>query len=120
MQAKYQLRHSALCGPSIFLQGYTLCANGENTFFTKGIREFQKNLHRGYVGFESDSLRICFYTLHYVHRELGWPARYVKHVLTPLSAAEVRERPDGEALEMIRESLSQLQINGPNAASRFA
>ncbi len=97
-----------------FLQGYTLCANGENTFFTRNT-EFQKNLHRGYVGFESDSQNLL-YTLHYVHRELGWPARYVKHVLTPLSAAEVRERPDGEALEMIRESLSQLQINGPNAA----
>ena len=33
-----------------FLQGYTLCANGENTFFTKN-KEFQKALHRGYIGF---------------------------------------------------------------------
>lgn len=97
-----------------FLQGYTLCANGENTLFTRNT-EFQKNLHRGYVGFESDSQNLL-YTLHYVMRELGWPARYVKHVLTPLSAAEAKERPDGEALVMIRESLSQLQINGPNAA----
>lgn len=97
-----------------FLQGYTLCANGENTFFTRNT-EFQKTLHRGYVGFESDSQNLL-YTIHYVLRELGWPARYVKHVLTPLPAREASERPDGEVLGLIRESLSQLQINGPNAA----
>lgn len=97
-----------------FLQGYTLCANGENTLVTRNT-EFQKKLHRGYVGFESDSQNLL-YTLHYVMRELAWPARYVKHVLTPLPAEEARQRPDGEALGLIRESLSQLEINGPNAA----
>lgn len=97
-----------------FLQGYTLCANGENTFFTRNT-EYQKTLHRGYVGFESDSQNLL-YTMHYVLRELGWPVRYVKHVLTPLPANEASARPDGEALSMIRESLAQLQINGPNAA----
>ena len=49
-----------------FLQGYTLCANGENTFYTKNT-EYQKSLHRGYVGFESDSQNFL-YTLHYVLR----------------------------------------------------
>lgn len=97
-----------------FLQGYTLCANGENTFYTRNT-EFQKKLHRGYVGFESDSQNLL-YTTHYVLRELGWPVRYVKHVLTPLPAHEAGKRPDGEALGLIRESLGQLQINGPNAA----
>lgn len=97
-----------------FLQGYTLCANGENTLHTRNT-EFQKRLHRGYVGFESDSQNLL-YSMHYVLHELGWPVRFCKHVLTPLPAAEAAKRPDGEALGLIRESLSQLEINGPNAA----
>lgn len=97
-----------------FLQGYTLCANGENTFYTRNT-EFQKSLHRGYIGFESDSQNLL-YSMHYVLHELGWPLRFFKHVITPLPANEARERPDGETLGLIRESLSQLEINGPNAA----
>ena len=96
-----------------FLQGYTLCANGENTFFTKN-KEFQKSLHRGYVGFESDSQNFL-YTLHYVLHELKWPLRYFKHVITPLPLAEVENRPDRAVLTHIRESLAHLEINGPNA-----
>ena len=73
-----------------FLQGYTLCANGENTFYTKN-KEFQKSLHRGYIGFESDSQ--CFLnTLHYVLHELKWPINYYKHVITPLPFEEIEER----------------------------
>ena len=75
-----------------FLQGYTLCANGENTFYTKNT-EYQKSLHRGYVGFESDSQNFL-YTLHYVLRGLKWPLKSFKH--------------------LIRESLAHLEINGPN------
>lgn len=96
-----------------FIQGYTLCANGENTLYTRNT-EFQRSLHRGYIGFESDSQNLL-YSMHYVLRELGWPLRFYKHVLTPLPAAEMRIRPDGEALGIIRESLAQLEINGPNA-----
>ncbi len=47
-----------------FIQGYTLCANGENTMHTANT-EFQKALHRGYAGFESDSQNLL-YTLHYI------------------------------------------------------
>lgn len=95
-----------------FLQGYTLCANGENTFYTKN-KEFQKSLHRGYIGFESDSQ--CFLnTLHYVHHELKWPLIYYKHVITPLPFEEIAERPDKEVLTAIRQSLANLEINGPN------
>lgn len=95
-----------------FLQGYTLCANGENTFYTKN-KEFQKSLHRGYIGFESDSQ--CFLnTLHYVHRELNWPLAYYKHVITPLPFEEIEKREDKEVLTDIRQSLSNLEINGPN------
>ena len=95
-----------------FLQGYTLCANGENTFYTKN-KEFPKSLHRGYIGFESDSQ--CFLnTLHYVHHELQWPLPYYKHVITPLPFEEIEQREDREILTGIRESLSHLEINGPN------
>ena len=95
-----------------FLQGYTLCANGENTFYTKNT-EYQKSLHRGYVGFESDSQNFL-YTLHYVLRELKWPLKYFKHVITPLPFAEAERRGDRKVLSLIRESLAHLEINGPN------
>ena len=96
-----------------FLQGYTLCANGENTFYTKNT-EYQKSLHRGYIGFESDSQNFL-YTLHYVLRQLKWPLRYFKHVITPLPFADMERREDGKVLSLIRESLGHLEINGPNA-----
>ena len=95
-----------------FLQGYTLCANGENTFYTKN-KEFQKSLHRGYIGFESDSQNFL-YSLHYVLHELKWPIRYFKHVITPLSFEEMEKRADRGVLTLIRESLAHLEINGPN------
>lgn len=96
-----------------FLQGYTLCANGENTFYTKN-KEYQKSLHRGYIGFESDSQNFL-YTLHYVLHELHWPIKYYKHVITPLPFGEAEEREDRNVLMLIRESLAHLEINGPNS-----
>ena len=95
-----------------FLQGYTLCANGENTFYTKN-KEYQKSLHRGYIGFESDSQNFL-YTLHYVLHELKWPIKYYKHVITPLPFDEVEERADRNELRAIRQTLGHLEINGPN------
>jgi len=95
-----------------FMQGYTALANGENTFYLKNM-EFQQGLHRGYIGFESDSQ--CFlYTLHYIHRELGWPLNYYKHVVTPLPFDEIEQREDQKQLLAIRQSLAHLEINGPN------
>ncbi len=95
-----------------FLQGYTALANGENTFYIKN-KEFQESLFPGYIGFESDSQ--CFlYTLHYVHRVLGWPLEYYKHVITPLPFDIIDSREDRDILLSIRESLSNLEINGPN------
>ena len=95
-----------------FLQGYTALANGENTFYQKN-KEFQRTLHPGYIGFESDSQ--CFlYSLHYVHHELKWPLSYVKHVLTPLPFTEIGKREDQAVLLGIRQSLAHLEINGPN------
>ena len=95
-----------------FLQGYTLCANGENTFYTKN-KEYQRSLHRGYIGFESDSQNFL-YTLHYVLHELKWPIKYYKHVITPLPFHELASRPDQKELMAIRQSLGHLEINGPN------
>jgi glutamate synthase domain-containing protein 1 len=95
-----------------FLQGYTLCANGENTFYTKN-KEYQKSLHRGYIGFESDSQNFL-YTLHYVLHELKWPIQYYKHVITPLPFTEIIKRADNAELTAIRQSLGHLEINGPN------
>lgn len=95
-----------------FMQGYTLCANGENTFYTKN-KEYQKSLHRGYIGFESDSQNFL-YTLHYVLKVLKWPIKYYKHVITPLPFGEISQRADKRELTAIRQSLGHLEINGPN------
>lgn len=95
-----------------FLQGYTLCANGENTFYTKN-KEYLKSLGKGYIGFESDS-QIFLYTLHYVLRTLKWPIKYYKHVITPLPFEEMERRSDRDVLNLIRQSLGHLEINGPN------
>lgn len=95
-----------------FLEGYTLLANGENTFFEKN-RDYQKALYKGYIGFESDSQ--CFlYTLHYVNKILKWPLKYYKHTITPLSYEEIEKRSDKDVLLRIKASLSHLEINGPN------
>ncbi|MBQ7457519.1 MAG: glutamate synthase [Desulfovibrio sp.] len=95
-----------------FLQGYTLCANGENTFFTKN-REFQIPLHRGYMGFESDS-QTLLYSLHYVLHERQWPIQYFKHIITPLPYEEIQHKNDAPLLMLLRETLANLEINGPN------
>lgn len=95
-----------------FLDGYTVLANGENTFFEKN-RDYQMSLYKGYIGFESDSQ--CFlYTLHYVNRILKWPLQYYKHTITPLPFEEIETRPDRDVLLRIKASLSHLEINGPN------
>lgn len=95
-----------------FLQGYTSLTNGENTFYEKN-KEFQKNLYKGYIGFESDSQ--CFlYTLHYVNKILKWPLGYFKHTITPLPFGEIEKREDKAVLLKIKESLAHLEINGPN------
>lgn len=96
-----------------FLQGYSALVNGENTFYEKN-KLFQQSLYKGYIGFESDSQ--CFlYTLHYVNKILKWPLKYFKHVITPLPFDEINERKDKEILLRIKASLSNLEINGPNA-----
>lgn len=96
-----------------FLDGYTVLANGENTFYEKN-KLFQQKLHKGYIGFESDSQ--CFlYTLHYIHKILKWPLEYFKHTITPLPFEEIERRQDKDVLLRIKASLGHLEINGPNS-----
>lgn len=95
-----------------FLQGYTALVNGENTFYEKN-KLFQKSLHKGYIGFESDSQ--CFlYTLHYLNKVLKLPLKYYKHTITPLPLEEIMQNPEKEVLFKLKESLAHLEINGPN------
>ncbi len=95
-----------------FLQGYTALVNGENTFYEKN-KNFQQKLHKGYIGFESDSQ--CFlYSLHYIKNVLKWPLIYYKHTITPLPFDEIEHRDDKDILLKIKASLAHLEINGPN------
>lgn len=95
-----------------FLEGYTVLANGENTFFEKN-KLYQQSLYKAYIGFESDSQ--CFlYTLHYIHKLLKWPIEYFKHAITPLPINEIEQREDKDVLLRIKASLANLEINGPN------
>ncbi len=95
-----------------FLEGYCGLVNGENTFFEKN-KNYQKKLYKGYFGFESDS-QCLLYTLHYVHKILGWPIQYFKHVITPLDYEQIITRKDSDVLLRIKAGLSSLEINGPN------
>ena len=95
-----------------FLEGYTGLVNGENTFYEKN-KDYQMNLYKGYIGFESDS-QCLLYTLHYIHKILKWPLKYFKHTITPLEYDEIIKRTDSEILLRIKASLANLEINGPN------
>ncbi|MCD8378402.1 MAG: hypothetical protein LUB59_06410 [Candidatus Gastranaerophilales bacterium] len=97
-----------------FLEGYTILANGENTFYEKN-KLYQQGLYKGYIGFESDSQ--CFlYSLHYVNKILKWPLEYFMHTVFPLSYNEIERRKPQEKdiLLRIKASLEHLETNGPN------
>ena len=49
-----------------------------------------------------------------MHHELKWPLAYYKHVITPLPFEEIETREDKDVLTAIRQSLANLEINGPN------
>lgn len=105
------------CHP-FFIQGYCSMTNGENTAFVP-IREFLMSRGvPGYTGYNSDS-EVFTHILHYTVRELGLPLRYYKDVITPLKRMEIPQRPDGEALALIKQSLRPLCIDGPNMVIGF-
>lgn len=105
------------CHP-FFIQGYCSMTNGENTAFVP-IREFLLSRgFPGYTGYNSDS-EVFTHILHYTARELGYPLHYYKDVITPLKAAEIEQRPDGDALRLMKQSLRPLCIDGPNMVIGF-
>lgn len=100
------------CHP-FFLQGFSTMTNGENTAFVP-IKEFLMSRgFSGYMGYNSDS-EVFTHILHYIVKVLGYPLVYYKDVITPLNPDEAGNRPDAEALHMIRYSLRRLCIDGPN------
>jgi len=100
------------CHP-FFLEGYSTMTNGENTAFIP-IREFLTGRGLpGYVGYRSDSEVFC-HILHYMRKQLKFPLRYYKDVITPLFDREMGERSDRKAIELIKRVLRPLTIDGPN------
>ncbi|MCE5195480.1 MAG: hypothetical protein LLF28_08560 [Nitrospiraceae bacterium] len=105
------------CHP-FFIQGYCSMTNGENTAFVP-IREFLMSRgFPGYIGYNSDS-EVFTHILHYTVRQLGFPLKYYKDVITPLKPNEMEFRQDGEALRLIKHSLRPLCIDGPNMVIGF-
>ncbi|MFZ5997277.1 MAG: glutamate synthase [Nitrospirota bacterium] len=105
------------CHP-FFIQGFCTMTNGENTAFVP-IREFLSSRgFPGYMGYNSDS-EVFTHILHYTVRQLGFPLHYYKDVITPLKASEIEERPDRQALKLIKQSLRPLCIDGPNVVIGF-
>ncbi|MDI6801274.1 MAG: glutamate synthase [Thermodesulfovibrionales bacterium] len=105
------------CHP-FFIQGYCSMTNGENTAFVP-IREFLMGRgFPGYIGYNSDS-EVFTHILHYTARQLKFPITYYKDVITPLKATEIEQRPDKDALRLIKQSLRPLCIDGPNMVIGF-
>ncbi|GAB4490911.1 MAG: hypothetical protein OHK006_24300 [Thermodesulfovibrionales bacterium] len=105
------------CHP-FFIQGYCSMTNGENTAFVP-IREYLMSRgFPGYVGYNSDS-EVFTHILHYTVRQLGYPLTYYKDVITPLKTAEIGQRPDAEAVRLMKQSLRFLCIDGPNMVIGF-
>ncbi len=101
------------CHP-FFIQGCFTMTNGENTAFVP-IREYLTGRgNPAYVGYNSDS-EVFAHILHYMRKGLGYPLRYYKDVITPLSSeSEFEGRRDAEALRLMKRSLRMLTIDGPN------
>src|SRR6202142_249854 len=105
------------CHP-FFLQGYCSMTNGENTAFVP-IREFLSGREfPGYTGYNSDS-EVFTHILHYSVRQLGFPLHYYKDVITPLKSAEIDQRPERDAIRLVKQSMRPLCIDGPNMIIGF-
>ncbi len=105
------------CHP-FFIQGFSTMTNGENTAFVP-IREYLTSRGiPGYVGYNSDS-EVFTHILHFLVRQLNYPLPYYKHVITPLSSAEITGREDEKVLDLLKKSLRMLCIDGPNCVIGF-
>lgn len=100
------------CHP-FFIQGFFSMTNGENTAFVP-IREYLKGRgNPAYMGYNSDS-EVFTHILHYMRTKLGYPLKYYKDIITPLTDAEMEGRKDKEAIRLMKKSLRMLTIDGPN------
>ena len=105
------------CHP-FFIQGYCSMTNGENTAFVP-IKEYLTSRgNPGYMGYNSDS-EVFTHILHYIRKELGYPLRYFKDVITPLKDSEIPGRLDREVIKLLKMSLRPLCIDGPNCVIGF-
>ncbi len=57
--------------------------------------------------------------MHFVNKRLGYPMHYFKDVITPLKDVEITQRADRDALLLMKRSLRQLCIDGPNCVIGF-
>ncbi len=105
------------CHP-FFLQGYSTMTNGENTAYLPNKEFLQSRDLQGYGNYHSDSEIFC-HTLHFSHKILGYPLPYYKDIITPLKNNEIKDRPDLEALHLLKKSLRPLCIDGPNCTIGF-
>jgi glutamate synthase domain-containing protein 1 len=101
------------CHP-FFIQGISTMTNGENTAFVP-IKDWLLGKQiPGYLGYHSDSETFT-HILHYTLKKLKLPLQAYKHVITPLSNAELANHPQGDFLKGLRQTCKRLIIDGPNA-----
>jgi len=105
------------CHP-FFIQGFATMTNGENTAFVP-IRDYLKSRgFIGYTGYNSDS-EVFTHILHFTVKRLNIPLVYYKDIITPLKSQEIENRPDRDALILLKRSLRYLTIDGPNCVIGF-
>lgn len=100
------------CHP-FFIQGIASMTNGENTAFIPIKEWLMSSGVPGYEGYHSDS-EVFTHILHYATLRLGLPLAAYKHVITPLSDADMQGHPDAAFLEQLKASCRKLIIDGPN------
>ncbi|WP_167122287.1 glutamate synthase [Nitratidesulfovibrio liaohensis] len=100
------------CHP-FFIEGVCTMTNGENTAFIP-IREYLSSRNvPGYTGYQSDS-EVFTHIMHFTHYKLGLPVEAYKHVITPLSDAEMAGHPDQDMLARLKVLCRKMIIDGPN------
>ncbi len=100
------------CHP-FFIQGVCTMTNGENTAFVP-IREYLSSRGvTGYEGYQSDS-EVFTHILHFTLKRLGLGIDAYKHVITPLTDAELEGHIDRAFLMNLKHICRKLIIDGPN------
>ena len=100
------------CHP-FFIQGVCTMTNGENTAFIPIKEYLESRGFPGYVGYQSDS-EVFTHIMHFTLNRLHLGIEYYKHIITPLSNAEMEGHTDRELLGRIKQTCRKLIIDGPN------